>query len=40
MWESSESDLFAGKAGDAQPKREDARAVASELTSEDLDQDR
>ena len=40
MWESSEGDLFAGKAGDAQSKREDARAVASELTAEDLDQDR
>ena len=41
MWEAGEGDLFARSAGDAvQPKGENARAVASELISEDLEQDR
>ena len=41
MWEAGEGDLFAGSAGGAiQPKGEDARAVASGLTFEDLEQDR
>lgn len=41
MWEAGEGDLFAKGAGDAAgPKGENARAVTSGLTSEDLEQDR